>query len=293
MLQRALIFVFWASLALVVASFAGALHGIGDSLAVFRHLWASVLAISSALLLRGHLRLAGLGTIIVVLAAAPMAAAMLGAPADRSTRYALYQKNLRYDGRQRQAIIDDILAVDADFVTLEEVGTRNHVVFQALATRYPSFVLCADANGGNVAVMSKWPLLERQRVCVTRGGPAAIKVRTPDGPVWAMALHLKWPWPRPQARQAAEIASKMGFVDAPVVLGGDFNMVPWSHTMRLMERATRGKRLGPAMITFVLRQFGLLRLPIDHVITPSGQGWLERRPLLGSDHYGLVAHFNL
>jgi len=73
--------------------------------------------------------------------------------------------------------------------------------------------------------------------------------------------------------------------DGKAVLGGDFNMVTWSHTMRRIERVSGTKRIGAVWNTISLKG---LPLPIDYVLA-SGTGSSERRPLLGSDHHGLVA----
>ncbi len=285
--------VFWTSLLLTVASFGGAVHGLGDSLAVFRQVWAIGLSVSSLFLLRGHLRLAGLGALVLIILAAPFGAAWVSADQTVGGRYSHYQKNLRYDGRSRQAIIDDILAADPDFITLEEISVHNMMIFDALAEKYPTSLFCRFTGVGGVGVLSKFPLVEGGKNCVGEQGPAAIKVTTPDGPVWTVALHLHWPYPYSQREQVSGIVNSLGFLDAPVVLGGDFNMVPWSDTMRRIEKATGSKRAGRVLFTFRSKRMPLLRLPIDHVLVPSGRGKIERRPMLGSDHFGVLLRFDL
>ena len=37
----------------------------------------------------------------------------------------------------------------------------------------------------------------------------------------------------------------------------------------------------------------LLRLPVDHVLVPGGRGVSALRPLLGSDHFGVLLRFDL
>ncbi len=291
-MRKLVLTVFWSSLLLTVASFGGALHGLGDSLAVFRHVWAVALAISSPLLLRGRLRLAGLGIGAAVLLAAPLASGLVRDAGAGTGRYRLYQKNLRYDGKDRQAIIDDILAADPDFVTLQEISFANRQILRALADRYPYSLLCEFENVGSVAILSRFAPVEGSPACVDEGA-AAIKVITPDGPVWAVALHLLWPFPFDQRGQVDRLVSNLGFLDAPVVLGGDFNMVAWSDTMRRIEAATGSRHAGPAIYTFRLNEAPFFRLPIDHILVPSGRGRLERRPLAGSDHYGILLSFDL
>jgi endonuclease/exonuclease/phosphatase (EEP) superfamily protein YafD len=284
--------VFWVSLVLLAASFGGAVHPGGDSLAVFRHWWAVALGISSLLLLRGHWRIAALGGFATVLGAAPMAIGYLDANRDGAGAYALYQKNLRYDGGDRAGIIDDILTIAPDFVTLEEVSRPNRVIFDTLAKQCTSSLYCDFTGVGGVAVLSKWPAVAGARTCVGQRGAAVMQVRTPAGPVWVVAVHLHWPYPHGQPRQVARLVGELAALEGPIVLGGDFNMVPWSATLRKFERATGSQRAGRVYRTFV-HKGSPLRLPIDHVLVPGGRGVLALRPLLGSDHFGLLARFDL
>lgn len=284
--------VFAVSLVLTVASFGGALFGLGDSLAVFRHWWAVSLSLSSALLLSGHRRIAVAGLVVVVVAVTPMARGFLSANSTPAGRYAFYQKNLLYDGTGRDAVIADIQSVAPDFVTLQEVSYANRKVFETLKRSYPASLFCRYNGVGGVAVLSKWPLVAGSANCAGEQGLAAIQVTTPDGPVWVVALHLIWPFPYGQRQQVKALTGAMGFLKGPVVLGGDFNMVPWSQTMRDIENATGSLRAGPVLRT--LKHATLpLRLPIDHILVPSGRGRAQLRPRLGSDHYGLLLNFDL
>ena len=296
MMRRAgrcvLLGVFLLSLALLAASFGGAVHPLGDSLAVFRHWLAVAIALSGALLLRGRLRLAGLAAIGLFLAAAPLLAGWFSVQAGAGGRYSFYQKNLLYNGTNRQGIIDDILSAAPDFVSLEEISDANLEIYEALGARYPSRIICSFSGVGRMAILSRFALLDGQARCLGPHGPAAIRVRTPDGPVWALALHLKWPFPRPQAAQVEAMLPALRALERPIVLGGDFNMVPWSETMRRIQRATGSRRAGAVLFTFRHPRYPLW-LPIDHILVPGGAGRLETRPFLGSDHRGILLKFDL
>ena len=286
--------VFWVGLVLTIASFGGKLHGIGDSLAVFRHFWALMAAISSFLLLRGHLRFAGLGVLAAGLAALPMAAGFLHPNAAPDGRYSFYQKNLLYNGSDRQGIIADMQSTGPDFISMEELGDDNMVIYNTLAKTYATHLMCDSrrARAGRVAILSRFAQVAGGQSCLGGWGGAAVKVVTPDGPVWAVALHLHWPFPFSQAAQVRQLVAQLESLDAPIVLGGDFNMVPWSNTMRLLEKATKSRRAGPVLLTYYHPHYPL-HLPIDHILVPSGRGHLEPRPFLGSDHKGLLLRFDL
>jgi endonuclease/exonuclease/phosphatase (EEP) superfamily protein YafD len=125
----------------------------------------------------------------------------------------------------------------------------------------------------------------------------------PDGPLWLVSLHLHWPFPYQQPDQVKWLLPILEALDDPVLIGGDFNMVPWSYTLKSVARATDTKLSGYAGGTFELSYVyqdndlatWMPLLPIDHILVPaSGPAVsLERRPQLGSDHYGLLGEFVL
>ena len=129
--------------------------------------------------------------------------------------------------------------------------------------------------------------------CEAASGMAAMQVETPDGPVWVVSLHLHWPYPMGQAAQVRSLVPQLESLSGPVVLGGDFNMVPWSHAMRVIARATASKRIGVPQYSLPLKR--LYTLPIDHVLVNRNAkpAITEKRPLLGSDHFGVLARFHI
>ena len=114
---------------------------------------------------------------------------------------------------------------------------------------------------------------------------AAMQVASPSGPVWAASIHLTWPWPYAQGAAVRAIAPLLEPMRGRVVIGGEFNMVPWGYAVRALGAAAGAQRIGPMRAT--IRVLGL-GWPIDQVLT-SGQGSTEIRPRLGSDHAGVVA----
>ncbi|QQA44288.1 endonuclease/exonuclease/phosphatase family protein [Pelagovum pacificum] len=274
------------------ASYLGRWHGAGDSVAVFRFELSLLLLVGSAVLAglgpRGG---AVTGLVLALVAGGPIALGMArtGVAPD-GPAVTLYQKNLLYLGLEQQAIIGDILAAAPDVVTLEEVSPANRPVVEALRGEYPSVTLCpfSGAGAGDVAVLSRYPMVDGSSVCAP--GLAAMTVRRDDGTELTVAgLHLFWPWPYEQRAQVAEILGTLRDLDAPVLLAGDFNMVPWSWSLRSIGRASGSHRVGPVEKT-IDRGSRLLRLRIDHVLAPDGwTGTVERRPRFGSDHYGLLA----
>lgn len=297
-MRRGLLLILWAALLAaglaLAAGFLGALHPAGDTLGVFRLQFAAlalVLALSAAALSRRRaLPLAA--ALAALLAAAPAALSYRASAAPTAGPHALYQKNLYFRLPDAGAIIADIRASGAAVVTLQEVTEPNRAVMQALAGSHPVQAWCpyARSRAGGTAVLSAWPALG-EPLCPEGGGLTAVRLQAPFGPVWAVSLHLLWPWPYGQETQAARVADFLAGLDGPVILGGDFNMAPWGWSLRRIARAAGTAKAGPTATTLA-GKIPFAPLTIDHVLLPRGwRGAQEIRPELGSDHRGILVRF--
>ena len=182
------------------------------------------------------------------------------------------------------ALADDILASNAKFVTLQEMSVQNGPLFERMKEAYPYQHLCRFSRGGTAVLSQVKPL--HMAPCKTGYAMARITVDLGlDHPVDVMSVHLAWPFPDVQPVQVKDLLSDLQALENPVLIGGDFNMVPWSHTLSSVARSSGTRRAGEAHTTF---KIGALPLSIDHVFAPDG-GVTHRRPLLGSEHFGLRA----
>ncbi|MEQ9257924.1 MAG: endonuclease/exonuclease/phosphatase family protein [Roseovarius sp.] len=285
--MRALLAVALVALGL---SFLGMVHPVGDSLAVFR---LGIAALALALLWPAR---PGRLPAILLLGALPLMAAgsvlWHKLPGPESGALTLYQKNMFHRNSDIAGLAADILQAAPDIVTLQEVSVENELLLDLLWQAYPAQHLCRYNRRSGVAVLTKLPLAQPEgtgRFCSADIGLAGLRVETPAGPHWALSLHLAWPWPGRQPLQLAKIDAALAQVPGPRLLGGDFNMVPWSHALRQVARATGATRAAPSVPSFSLRG---VPLPIDHVFAPAG-GQAVARPWLGSDHRGLFARLRL
>jgi endonuclease/exonuclease/phosphatase (EEP) superfamily protein YafD len=276
-----------AALALVALglSFAGALHPVGDSLAVFRLAIAvpALLLVLATGLPRGW-RLAGAALCLAG------AGSVLGhkLPQAEPGALSVYQKNMFHRNSDIGGLAEDILAAAPDIVTLQEVSVENEALLDLLWEAYPTQHLCRYTSRSGIAVLTRLPT-SGTPFCSEEIGLAVVQVETASGPVRAMSLHFAWPFPGGQPKQSAWLARYLGQGGGPAIMGGDFNMVPWSETLDDIADAAGFERAGPSRPTF---QLGPFPLPIDHVFAPAG-GRVEVRGLSGSDHRGLLARVRL
>lgn len=267
------------ALAMLAATYAGALHPAGDSLAVGRPVLAAVILLAG-LVLRG--RTGWTAAAIGALALIPMLWDARPRP-EVAPGITVYQKNLLFRLDDPAAIIADIREHDPDIVLLAELSDRNLAIPRALHNTLPHQEICPAHAVGAVAILSRWPLGDVD--CRTGTGAVAARVETPAGPLTAAALHLYWPWPSLQPAQVAGLLPWLSALPRPAVIGGDFNAVPRSRAVARIAAATGTRRAGPLRPSFILQ--GVLPITIDHVLVPGG--WSARalmRPGLGSDHRG-------
>jgi len=275
-------------LAALAGSFAGALHPLGDSLAVFR---LPLAGLAGALVLASGLaRLWKWAAALACLAAAASVGwhKIAPPPPEPPGTLRLYQKNMFHQNADLDGLAADILAAGPDIVTLQEVSVENEALLDRLWAAYPHQHMCRYSARSAIAVLTRLEVAgagPAARMCERRLGLAGLRVQTARGPVWALSLHLSWPWPLPQAGQVDRLERALAPLDAPAVIGGDFNMVAWSHTLARVARVSGTRRAGPSRPSFFL--YGL-PLPIDHVFAPGG-GHVDTRPRLGGDHLGLLA----
>lgn len=273
----------------------GAVHPAGDTAAVFRGYFGfGLLALGGLLAELGKRRWGAGGVGLGALAVLSMGLLPLGPrvnmPAPQDTAISHYQKNLQYHNDHPAELLADILARDPDVVTLQEVAGRSAGMVPNLAATYPTAHWCKGSDSFGVAVFARWEPVAGTGFCI--GQVAGVQVAAPNGPLWVLSTHLRWVYPYPNAAQVAALEPHLRALDGPVVVGGDFNVVPWAASVRRFARATGTERLGPAFVTYETLG-GLLRVQIDHVLVPGGQGRVWRLEKLGSDHWGIWAQYTL
>lgn len=270
---------------LLAGSYLGALHPLGDSLAVFRMWIAGGVAFAGLCLVLLRLRRDGVAAfVLAAIAAGPIGwISFASSAAPLGQHVTIYTKNILGGWGDNDAIVADILASGADIVLLQELARTRGDYPGALQESHPYQQVCRFSDWSGMAVLSRWPLSDPY--CSPHRSFAAARVATPEGPVWAISTHLVWPYPHIQAEAVQQAMPFLESVGGRAIVAGDFNMVPWGNSVRSIARATGTARIGPLFATIDVRG---LPMTIDHVLT-DGAGTTERRPLFGSDHHGLVA----
>ncbi|NOD76151.1 MULTISPECIES: endonuclease/exonuclease/phosphatase family protein [unclassified Ruegeria] len=283
-------------MALVVVGFTGQIFAVGDSVALLRPQAGVLLLPCAVLLLYLRARYMALTTLAVAVMALGSIAASYAAPSAEcnGTCLTLYQKNLMSRAWPRYPLADDIIASNAQIVTLQEVSSHNQKYMNNLFEHYPSKAVCSFRPEQSVAILTTLPIVENSEFCLKGSGLVGVQVEAPDETaVWIVSVHLKWPFPYDQAQQSQVIADRIADLDGPVLIAGDFNMVPWGASVQRIAAAADNQSFGTALNTHNLGSWKV-PLPIDNLLFPKGTtGTVELRPFMGSDHLGKLARFRI
>ncbi len=273
-----------SSVVLVAAGFGGGLHRSMDTLALGRPLFGlacliGIFATGSILLrlLFCSTAILAIGTIVVFLI-----------PQDDGKDLRVYSKNLWFWNDEIPAVVADIEAAQVDVVMLQEVSKHNVAILDQLQNSFPYQHVCRFSEWLGAAVLSRYPIDGRPKCSIWRA-MAAAPIRINNERVWIVSAHVPWPWPLGSSRNEQAAVILLNSLEGKIVVAGDFNTFPWTGRISRIARITDTKVAGPVTPTMHILH---IPLPLDLVLAPEG-GSIAKRPLLGSDHAGLVADVGL
>lgn len=149
---------------------------------------------------------------------------------------------------------------------------------------------------GGVAVLSRLPLAQgSSRGCLAKNGTAWLCIKLGKQAVTIASIHLHWPYPFSQYQQVSNLEMKLPNIMQPMILAGDFNAVPWSHSVNRLAKVSQTRVTPGLRFSFYLNMMGTILpigLPIDHVFVSKDfvVKSIELGPRAGSDHYSVLAN---
>lgn len=232
---------------------------------------------------------------------------------DTSNRVSLLIYNVLADNREVAALRELIRDNDPDIVLLSEPTQWWLEQLEGLEDDYPFTLFQPQENEYGLLLYSRLELKDsRVRFLIDPEVPSIrTKVRLRSGALVTLyGLHPRPPGlSRSKATgeeegdgeridsdmRDAELLSVATEVsesgDIPVIVGGDFNDVAWSHTTHLFQRigGLLDPRVGRGLIHTYDTRSRILRYPLDHVFASRHFLLVELRRLddIGSDHFPL------
>lgn len=196
--------------------------------------------------------------------------------------------NLLYLNNRVEDITDYVNSENPDVLFLQEVSPDNEALLEAL-TAYPNQQRCRLNQFMSIITLSKTQALAQD--CLPESRLAWMELEHEGQKFRAISTHLHWPWPFGQWFQIDALRNDIAGwnTDIPIILGGDFNAVPWSHAVRTVEDIIRSKVVPGFRLTlfkYVTPVEAPLFMPIDQILLPKGATPVSAKvgPNLGSDH---------
>ena len=206
--------------------------------------------------------------------------------------------NLNFDTTDFSALVGWLVSGEApDVVFLQEFTGLTQQALQSpeVAQRYPHRVEAPQPDPFGLAILSRYPLSEVQKV-EPADMQATLRLRATviwaGGPVRLSAIH---PMPPLNATYAqlrdqvlVEEARHLSQLGGLALMAGDFNTTPWAKGMFAIDSQLRRASglAGSRPNAFG----GLSVLPLDHVLASSGWQLVDsgHGPDVGSDHRPVV-----
>ncbi len=272
---------FFVSLLGLLAGFMAAVHPSLDSVALLRPVFL-VLCLAGLFVIRRAWLKIGYIAIFAFCFATVVPSAKTTFPGGDLL---VYSKNLRFNNAQVDALYEDIQTSAPDVLMLQELSLINFSLMQRLKPTYPYQKMCRASIGVYTAIASKFPFAGPS-TCSNRKALAAAKIEYGQETVWLVSIHIPWHWPIQSRQNETEAEQILKSLDGPIVMAGDFNSLPWTRRVSRLRDASDTQMAGPMYMTLSHRRL-VTPLPIDFIFAPGG-GSVKLRPLLGSDHHGLL-----
>ena len=212
----------------------------------------------------------------------------LATPADGMQEIKVASYNTLYDNDNIDAVKAEVARLDADVITLLEMGPKKRRIMAELKDRYPYQADCYKVDYCNLVVLSKFPVIESDARALWEGAPyIRAKLGPEAGGLTVFGIHtIRFPHSRAQFRQVNVIAQLIENTPGRKLVMGDFNATPFSRIVEVVEQRANLRRLTslPSWPSHV----GLPQMAIDHIFVSSGIIPTESQRIgepAGSDHF--------
>lgn len=224
---------------------------------------------------------------------ASRAPAVTGKPeaGERALKVASF--NTLWVNQDAAAVKAEVERLDADIITLIEMGPAKRRMLGELRQRYPYQVDCYDVDYCNFVILSKLPIAESEARGSSWAGPPFIRARLgPEaGGLTVFGVHtIRFPHSQTQFRQVTEMAKLIERAPGQKLVMGDFNATPFSRIITVMADSANLQRL--TFLPSWPSQAGLPQIAIDHIFVSPGIRMIEAASIgepAGSDHYPVTA----
>jgi len=255
-------------------------------------------------IVKHHYRLAGINFLIYLLLLfkvnGPMEVAGYNV-SQGSEQLKVMQFNVHAINKTYEETIARVIQLSPDLISFQEVGpVWADALKRGLKVDYPHYTVMSNPlESQGIAVFSKYPLVDTERLLWEGTANIAGKVRVGDEQINFLAMHtmspttkLRWKERNTHIQKAKKhIANKGG----EFLVLGDFNTVPWDKRLLSFKASTKlkdsRKKLTPTYPTW--NPF-VGQIPIDYIFHSDGIGCDSLDAvMITSDHKAIMGTFQI
>lgn len=216
--------------------------------------------------------------------------------------------NVEIENEDYAQFLKLVEVVDPDVLQVIEIDESWQAALAPLRERYAHHTELPQDNAYGMGIYSRVPLENVEIMYLEDPGTPAIRGELVFGAgtrVQIYGLHPRPPLPpgadtdvnedatEDAKRELRIIAEMISEASLPVVVGGDLNDVPWSHSLRQFREISglAEVRMGRGLLTTFQATSHWMRMPLDHIYLSSELGLIDYQILdpFGSDHHAIVA----
>jgi len=271
-----------------------------ELLGAFAHFTATfcILVLIAALLLRLYF-LTGSAFLSLVLNAALVTPHFASIPSSVNPHFTIAQFNVYHNNPTADEAIQFIANTNPDVFTIQELNTHWSESIDSIFSQSHSYTVKVPSENccHGIGFYSKFPITSYEVLDIEKTPVIVAHVLINHSELTLISLHTRPPvFPNEtdqrntQLRTVAEIART---IKNPIIVLGDFNIVPWDSEFKdfLLKGNLKVAHHG-FQATFPM-EFGFPLIPIDHItysdkLVPTS---CQTVTIPGSDHHGLVAGF--
>lgn len=222
-----------------------------------------------------------------------------------AVRVRVLSANLLYSNPRAAELASTVERTSPDLVALQEYTNRNgsRLAATSALAAYPYRLLDPDGTANGIALFSRFPFRDAQKVSIAGRKALRAVATTPVGPVTVVVVHTVAPvegsapdW-EDELRAIADLTHG---VDGPLILTGDFNATAGNRQLaHVADRARVRDVLNATGDGYAMTWPADHRVPPyirpDHVFAGRGAVPLDGHAVTvpGSDHRGIVADIGL
>jgi len=207
------------------------------------------------------------------------------------------QYNINLHNPQLDTILRYIRKHRPDIVTLQEVTHAQEKRFRSLADEGYRWQAYCMRKTTQEAILSRHPFVAGSVRCEEHQGFVSARIDLGEKQLSVASIHLFLPFPYGQQAQVDRLKGALLSRKKPLLIAGDFNAAPWSHTVKKVEQYSQTHVVPGLRLTIPTdyHRNPYIPLPIDQVLVSPGIEVLsaKRGPHMGSDHWPVVTRISL